>query len=75
MLSGSTPLFVCLCVETIAEEIEIPSVFTSYYASQNSKDFHHSWTWVSTIVTFFIFVKLNFHDKLLIGYLFVHFYL
>uniref|UniRef100_A0A8C7KVK2 RING-type E3 ubiquitin transferase n=1 Tax=Oncorhynchus kisutch TaxID=8019 RepID=A0A8C7KVK2_ONCKI len=33
------PLFVCLCVETIAEEIEIPSVFTSYYASQILRTF------------------------------------
>lgn len=39
MLSGSAPLFVCLCVETIAEEIEIPSVFTSYYASQILRTF------------------------------------
>lgn len=26
------------CPETIAEEIKIPSVFTSYYAAQNLKN-------------------------------------
>lgn len=34
-----SPFCLFVCVETIAEEIEIPSVFTSYYASQILRTF------------------------------------